>query len=73
LYRFCQNHEIYLGSQIVQETLSGHYFRGDTALPGDGPTWKYSGFLSVLDKVAPERRTRVLVRELLLALVVPPG
>jgi multiple antibiotic resistance protein len=27
-------------------------------------------FLSVLDKVAPERRTRVLVRELLLALVV---
>jgi multiple antibiotic resistance protein len=27
-------------------------------------------FLSVLDKVAPERRTRVLIRELLLALVV---
>ena len=27
-------------------------------------------FLSVLDKVAPERRTRVLVRELLLALIV---
>ena len=27
-------------------------------------------FLSVLDKVAPERRTRVLVRELFLALLV---
>ena len=27
-------------------------------------------FLSVLDKVAPERRTRVLIRELLLALIV---